>query len=324
MSFARSQESKFVLMVLLLLFAYVLLSGATQAFGSTTATLAQAETAQEATPDLAEEIEPTNPADDPLIETPEEATAGQFIFNRQEHAEERAQLQTLYKAQIEKYRTSSRQFSLDKQQYAQLQTLVSLEVAVRSTREVYLDRSKVLVTYIELVRLTLQDTPGIELGAKDRALTILDETRQDILTHQDQILLSEDRIALGRRADEFLVLTPTINDAIYRGLLLINLGEVQTLYDQSKILFDDILQYHAENPGSALQESQRTRAREEIERNLDRTKSNLREISVDYAAIEEEGDLVLRNTFNRTSGDLSTPYSQISNVLSYLAEFITI
>ncbi len=320
MLITRSQEFRFVLTVLFLLFVYVLMSGATQAFGNTVTTIAQAETPSESeTPAAA-----TDSSDIESIETLEAEPVGQFIFNRQVHAEERAQLQALYKAQIAKYRTSERQFTLDKQQYAQLQTLVSLEVAVRSTREVYLDRSKVLVTYIELVRLTLQDTPGIELGAKDRALVTLDEARQDLLTHQDAILLSEDRIALGARASEFALLTATINDAIYRGLLLINLGKVQTLSDQSQILFDDILQYHTDNPGSALQESQRTRARQEIERNLERTKNSLKKISDNYSRLEADNDTISRNTFNRYSGDLSTPYSQLSNVLSYLAEFITI
>ncbi|MFZ1721696.1 MAG: hypothetical protein WAU07_04275 [Microgenomates group bacterium] len=298
MTSLRTKEFACIVTVLLLLGAYILLTDVTQIFAQTEA---------ESTPAI-EELQILEQ------ELPPEITA----------VDELQTLTTLYKSQIEKYRTSERQFNLDKQQYAQLKTLVSLEVAVRSTREVYLDRSKVLITYLELVEYTLRDTPGIELGAKEGASQVLATVKTDLLTHQDDILLSEDRIALSARASEFAELSPKITNASYRALLLVRMGKIQTLYDQSLMLFEDILQYHIDTPGSALQESQRGRAREEIERSLETTKESLETITREYKNLEEAEKSINRNTYNRMTSDLSTPYSQLSKVLSYLGEFITI
>ena len=82
------------------------------------------------------------------------------VFEKPELDDQIADVRATYRSQLEQYRTAERKYVLAKEQYLKLNTLVSLEDAVKATREAMLARDQVLTSYLTLLRLLLIDATG--------------------------------------------------------------------------------------------------------------------------------------------------------------------
>ena len=98
-----------------------------------------------------------------------EATNSGIIFNKTNNTQKIKDLKILYRDQIEAYRNSEKEFVIAKSHYFNVQTLTALEEAVGATELAMDHRSKVLITYLELIGATLEDTAGVELALKEES-----------------------------------------------------------------------------------------------------------------------------------------------------------
>ncbi len=231
-----------------------------------------------------------------------------------------AELRGLYKSQIEVYRTSEQQYNIAKEQHARLQTLSSLEEAVRATREALLNRSRVLVTYTQLITVTLEDIPGVDLAQKQRALVRLENVEEKLLKHQDAILNTQTREQIAVQADVFAAMQKELEAALYLGLALISQGNVQTVYDQALIVHRDIQNFHLTATASALVDAERQRAHAETTRNFGLISEQLSTILVAVVGQSEEFDAYNKSTFGRMLDDLEAPYIALTQLIGYLEE----
>lgn len=230
--------------------------------------------------------------------------------------------QTLYRDQISAYRDAERTFEIAKEQYFQLQTLAALEQAVSGTRNVLLARSKVLITYLEILRNELQLQHGINLQEKEDVLSRLDTQLDYLKAHQDQVLLANDREAILAVVTGFDQNQVGIEDAMYRARTLVAVGKVQTVNDKAKALLDDIKSEHAKEEVTSLVTSRRDRAYAETQRHIDQTESELIALmQEDYA---RNTKLFNKSRYDQITDKLSDPYVTAQQSLEFLNELLSL
>lgn len=243
-----------------------------------------------------------------------------MIFSQPKLANQSAALITLYQAEVEDYRKKEREFSLAKAEYEQLQTLLALEKAVQSTQVVMLARTKVLITYLEMVRLAIDNSTGIDLPLKAGLQARLDQRVDQLRQHQQVVSTSDNRQAVAARADEFAQLNAPIRSETQLVLNTMALGKVQTLVDKIGILYADVKEYYKTNPGSAVASAQRARAYGQV----DVIQQSL-EIQLQAARTELDQQFAPQPGGRPPQSDtvtISQPYVLASQLLDYLRQLL--
>ena len=237
-------------------------------------------------------------------------------------SEELTEKQALYREQIGVYRDAERMFDVSKEQYIKLGTLASLEEAVSNTRNALLARSKVLITYLELLRDELANQHGVNLTEKDDALERLDTQLLFLKEHQDAVLLANDRDQLLLVVTTFAEQQDLVEDAVYRARTLVAIGKVQTVNDKAAALLSDIKIRQGQDEVTSLVVAKRERAYDEITKHV--------------ASTEQEVLVIIEDTYKRGSGefdtskftqitkDLSDPYVTAQKTLGFLQELLTL
>lgn len=231
-------------------------------------------------------------------------------------------LRILYRDQVEVYRNSEKAFTIAKTNYEQVQTLAALEEAVKATQVVMSDRSRVLITYLELIDAVLIETNGVELDLKDQSHTELFGIINAIKIHQENILVSKDRQAMAFLSDEFEPISLSYQSAVYKALSLIRIGKIQEVHDKSEIIEVDIKKEHDSQDVSDAKISRRKRAYAEIEQSFDTVNDNLAELNDTFTKARREG--FTRSFYQTILEELAPVYAQISKSLDHLEELITL
>lgn len=242
------------------------------------------------------------------------------IYNKSRNTQKIVDLRNLYRDQIEAYRFSDKEFNVAKTHYFNLLTLTSLEELVSLTRSAMSDRLKVLITYMELLSATLDETPGVELALKEESLNQIRSTIISLKLHQEDIALAKDRSSLNTQADDFEAFVDPYDQVSYRALSLIRIGQIQAVYDAAVIIESDIKTSQKGVESGAVIESKRTRAYQEILRNFTITSSGLKLLV--NKVIESEDDHFSRSFYERTLNDLEPIYIQLSKSLDHLEELL--
>lgn len=241
------------------------------------------------------------------------------VFTKPRQTEEIKRLRVLYQDQVEKYRELERAFYIDTAQFRQLNTLQSLEKAVVSTREVMLARTDVLITYYELIRASVEDTPGIEVTKKEQVINESINHIEALRAHKQLVANTVDRDGINARADEFEVLRADFEPTAHLAIALIVSGDIQTIYDKSKIIYADVLKLHGDHTVNALRQAERERAYSQVEREFERVGLGLLEVRTN---IDSKGNIT-RGQYASFFGDqLEKAYSGTAQLLSYLEELI--
>lgn len=242
------------------------------------------------------------------------------VFQKERETERITELRTLYRNQVEVYRAAEKEFTIAKTNFEQVQTLASLEEAVAKTKKVMKIRSEVLVTYLELVEAVLTETNGVELDLKQQSTTELLALVQALKIHQEEIQVSEDRLAMATLANNFEPIAATFESEVYKALSLIRIGRIQEVHDKSEIIFADIKETHQENEVAASAQAKRNRAYAEIERNFDLIVADLIEVNEKF--LQDRRDGFTRSFYTRTLSDLGPVYAEIARSLDNLEELI--
>ena len=107
-----------------------------------------------------------------LVNAQEPAAKTDLIWQKERLQEEISQARQAYSQNLEDYRNKERLYTIAYDQYASLKTLASLEDLVIKTKAVALSRDQVLIKYVELVRLNLYASEGVELSVKNQYLKL--------------------------------------------------------------------------------------------------------------------------------------------------------
>lgn len=243
------------------------------------------------------------------------------IFSKTRNTQEISELRTLYRDQIEAYRKSDKEFNIAKTNYFNLETLTSLENVVKATEVAMFDRSKVLITYLELLAVTLDDTAGIELSLKEKSAKQIRSLIVSLRLHQEDIILAKDRASVNLLADNFEVFVDSYNQITYQALSLIRIGQMRSVYDATTIIDSDIKSSQEGDEVGAVIDAKRNRAYQEIKRNFKIINDGL--IKLDSKIIEED-DGFGRSFYERVLRDLEPIYVQISKSLDHLEELLSL
>ncbi|MDQ5951366.1 MAG: hypothetical protein QG639_643 [Patescibacteria group bacterium] len=265
--------------------------------------------AQEATSSAQETPQPSA--------SPDSMVSTDQVYTKPRQTEEILRLRELYQDQVERYTNLEREYLINKAQYEKLNTLQSLELAVKSTREVMLSRTDVLITYFELMRASLEDTEGVELVEKERNTKEMVSYINSLREHREKVLNTTTREDIKVRADEFEKLTEPFETTAYKSLALIRIGDIQTVFDKSEIIYRDVLQYHQDNETTPLRQQERIRAYREVDNAIEKTRGDLRLVRTAYA----EEEKLNRSSYNSNLvKSLNTTYSGTSQILAFLEE----
>lgn len=241
------------------------------------------------------------------------------IWQKDRLESEITNVREVYRGQLETYRAQEKSFYIAKDQYQRLQTLDSIEQAVKSTRQTMLSRDQVLFTYLTLLRLRLIDADGVEISYKQQVLDRIDTILAQLEAHHAKVLTEYDRQKINTLSDDFLPIGEDIKVTASHALALLNLGKLQSVYDRSVLLFDEV-QAEVANTNGRLTAAEKQRYTTETQRTLDKTSTALKLITgrlgermQDKSEIRPGSDL---------SGSLNQTYSYLSKVLGYFQELL--
>jgi len=241
--------------------------------------------------------------------------AEQPISQKASIADEIAQVKRTYKGQLAEYRQANDQYIIAKGQFAQLNTLSSLEVAVQDFRKVLSYRDQVLLTYLKLIELELLEADGINLEEKEIALEATIDLQGDFLAHKDLVDDAIDRVAVNKVAEDFEVLSPRIINLSNYASTLLKLGKMQTIFDQSLTLVE------ATDPRNLTDEpslklNEKIRAHNEITNLVDVVDADLNYVWDEIKTSRE------KNTLSENSKVNASIYASLTQVLVFLEEIL--
>ncbi len=242
------------------------------------------------------------------------------IFNKKRTSERIPELKTLYRDQVEAYRQAYKDFTIAKTNYFNVQTLTALEEAVASTRTVMDSRSKVMITYLEFLVATLEDTSGVELSLKQESLKQLNSMVVALRIHREDIALVKDRAGVNNLADSFVPYAQQYEQVVYKAMALIKIGQVQAVYDRAVLTKQEIAKLQESEEVNAVVQAKRERAYHEIERNFGKINSQLNQLNVRINQAKPES--FTQSFYERVLEDLEPIFIQLTKALSYLEELL--
>lgn len=161
--------------------------------------------------------------------TPTQAEVGELTesFTIQEARDE-------YVRSVEQYRESEQKYLISQEQYYQLNTVASLDEAIRRAKDVLRLRVITLRNYNTYLDRSLRATTGIDLGDKSQALN--DLAAMETLLTQYEISYGDlnQRSEVDQAFEQLNAQRGAINSIAYRVQTLIKIGELQTAIDTAQ------------------------------------------------------------------------------------------
>lgn len=224
-------------------------------------------------------------------------------------------LRNLYRTQLEVYQTDERNFTIARDQYNQLQTLTSLEDAVKSTQKVLLSRDEVLITYTKMIQITFSQVTGVQLDLKNGQLKYFDYILSELNKNHDEAGLATSRDKVSQVAIDFTPIGSEIQSAVSEAQLLMSYGKVQALFDKTVTARDDIKKHVLAEQTDALKLSEKQRAFVQIDGTVGMVDTQLKTVLNSFTN---------PSTYNNTqpTENLNQAYAGISRTLSYLGEVL--
>jgi tetratricopeptide (TPR) repeat protein len=254
-----------------------------------------------------------------LLAQESESQSSQVILQRQRLTEEIQDLEKQLLGQLNQYRQHEREYRIARDQYQSLQTLSSIEEVVSSTKRAMRSRNLVLDTYLNILRLKLLETEGVELVHQERALEIIEKHRQALGAYEQLIDQSQDREAINLIADEFLSLGEEINNNSFYVLSILSIARLQSVYDKAVIINQKISLEESEAEEAVLEQSQRTRAINEVNKLITQLPPMF-ETVWSNAYISNRPSRQHESFYRNLTRELGPIHSRLSLLVSYFEE----
>lgn len=248
-----------------------------------------------------------------------ESQSSQVILQRQRLAEEIQDLEKQLLGQLNQYRQHEREYRIAHDQYQNLQTLSSIEEVVNSTKRAMRSRNLVLNTYLNILRLKLLETEGIELVHQERALEIIESQRQRLEDFEQLIDQSQDRESINLITDEFSSLGEEINNNSFYVLSILAIGRLQAVYDKAVIINQKISLEESKSEEALLEQSQRERAINEVNKMIAQLPPMF-ETVWSNAYVSRRTGRQHENFYRNLTRELGPIHSRLSLLVSYFEE----
>ena len=232
-------------------------------------------------------------------------------------------LRDRYRTELSIYRTDERAYQIAKEQYAKLGTLISLETAVRSTQKVMNSRTLVLQTYLQMIKIALYQTPGIDITEKETTLNEVDAMMLRIQQHQEVLKLAVDRANVTKAVDDFTVFQSEYTAIVYKSLTYIAYGRVQTAYDKTNTILGEVNASLEERERNGLLLGEKRRAMQEIERNFVGTTEKMMTVRKSFLPARN-GKLPSydQGSYSGQVNNLNVIYAELLRTIGFLREVI--
>jgi len=226
-------------------------------------------------------------------------------------------LEAKYFFLLEQYRNQEQTYSIAKNQYLQLNTLASQELAVQETRTLIDMRADILLTYIDILTQLLSNTRGVPIENKNAQIISLSLLRERVLLHKTKNLNSLDRLTLDAESASFQTTYKQIEQNAYYTLSLIRIGEMQEAYDKMVVVRNAVESSIQNSELSSAKKGEKERGFQEIDRTILSTQQDFNVTK--QKVLTKPGDSSL-SSFSELSRSLAVTYSQISQVVEFLQE----
>lgn len=269
----------------------------------------------------AQEVPAEMPAENPAEAVETSNLKTDIIWQRERLDQEIATVKATYQSQLETYLYQDKLYRIAYDQWLQLQTLVSIEDLTQKAKKLGLYRDDVLMSYLDLLRLNLVATEGIELALKTKYLTKLEATIAYIKNHQENLNNLNDRDQVSLSLTTFTNDQKSVGKLANEVLVLLSVGNLQMIYDKSIVVKKDIDIYLTDKGTLALPEIDR--ASFETNRSLESAKLKLDAFWVDIID-RGEGGWYLAKFYDDLPRTLNPIYVNLSQSISYLNELLSI
>ena len=206
-------------------------------------------------------------------------------------------------------------------QNQQLNTLVSIEDVTQKGKSLGIYRDEVLRTYLNLLRLELISTEGVELSLKDKYILRLEETIAYLREHQEILKNLNNRDEVAYSLATFTADQGGLGNLANEILVLLTVGNLQAIYDKSFVIKKDIDKFLEQS--EALLSPEIERASFETNRSLDSAKLKLDSFWVDVIR-RGQGNWYLSKIYDDLPKTMNPIYVNLSQSISYLNELLNL
>ncbi len=267
-------------------------------------------------------ISPVYAQDQAVIETTGSTVLKtDMIWEKERLDEEITTLKATYQSQLENYLYQDKLYRIAYDQYKQLQTLVSIEDLTQKAKTLGLSRDEVLISYLDLLRLNLIATEGIELSLKSKYLSQLESTIVYLKEHQENLKNLNEREPVSLSLSTFANDQKNLNKQAKEVLVLLAIGNLQMIYDKSVVLKKDIDVYLGDQ--GTLELPTISRASDETNRSLSSAKLKLDAFWAETLK-RNESNWYLSKFYDDLPRTLNPIYVNLSQSISYLNELLGI
>lgn len=243
------------------------------------------------------------------------------IWQKERLDEEISTLKASYQSQLENYLYQDKLYRIAYDQHQELQTLSSIEDLTQKAKSLGIYRDEVLISYLNLLRLNLIATEGIELSLKNESLAKLETTLDYIGIHQENLKNINDRDQVAASLTTFTTDQKNLNNLANEVLVLLSVGNLQVIYDRSVVLKGEIDLYLEQKGTSALPTIDR--ASYETNRSLESAKLKLDTFWTDVIE-HKTSNWYLAKFYDQLPKTLNPIYVNLSQSISYLSELLSI
>ncbi len=219
-------------------------------------------------------------------------------------------------SQLNQYQSDERQFRISLDQFQRLQTLQSIEKVVEDSKKLIITRNTVLDYYLNLLRLKLIESEGVEISHQDQAIEQIEILRKQLAVFTSEVKPYSQREEINNYTQQFLPFSERIHSVSYYSLVILAIGKLQAVYDQSVIVNQNIQEkYKGE---STLVNSK--------DRSLNEINKLLKELPPDFSALwlkvaqSSEKDQGYESLYRSINRDLTPIYAKLSRLVSYYQE----
>ena len=226
-----------------------------------------------------------------------------------------------YRSNLQDYRDKEKLYQISYDQHQSLQTLATIEDLIQKAKTLGLSRDEVLLDYLELLKLNLISTEGVELSLKDLYLERIDIVLEYITMHRDELETLTEREAIQKSLTDFTNTHKNMPNFTNSVLVLLSTGNLQMIFDKSVVLKSDIDSFLEEQ--DLMKKSEVLRASTETAKAIDSSQQLLKEFWDDITK-KVDNSSSLSSVYNNLNQELDPVYVSISKLLSYLGELIKI
>lgn len=247
----------------------------------------------------------------------QESAATPTVVSQEFDPTKLSNLQNIYFSLLEQYRAQEQKYIVAKNQYLQLNTLASQELAIKETRTLLSLRADALMVYIDILDEQLNQSKGIPLENKNPERINLSLIKEKVRVHKTKVESAQDRLTLDQESENFIPTFRELESHTYYTLSLIKVGYTQIAFDKLLSTRDAIKNYTDQQELSATKRSEKERGYEEIQRTIDSIDPVFSPIKNDIYTAPGNGSLA---GYSQLSQRLNPVYAQINKVIQFLEE----